>query len=129
MFPITSLRLTKAGLRALVADEPTAGVATQARILDSVHETIDLARDLALRAAALTAIAPKLRSKASDAAVDLFLAQDVVGPSSMLSPTIRGTNIPMTDRAARRLCSRLVELGVARELTGRSTFRLYGIGP
>lgn len=128
VLPITAQRQTKAGLRALVADEPGANVAVQARILESVHETINLTRDLAIRAAALTAIAPKLRSKASDAAVDLFLAQDAIAPSAMLSPTIHGTNIAMTDRAARRLCSRLVELGVARELTGRSTFRLYGIG-
>jgi Fic family protein len=35
----------------------------------------------------------------------------------------------MTDRAARRFCDRLVELGVAQELTGRPTFRLYGIAP
>jgi hypothetical protein len=47
----------------------------------------------------------------------------------MLSPMIQGTTIPMTDRAARRFCDRLVELGVARELTGRPTFRLYGIAP
>ena len=50
-----------------------------------------------------------------------------MAPASMLSPRIRGTNIPMTDRAARRFCDRLVELGVARELTGRATFRLYGL--
>ncbi|MDU9005177.1 DUF1403 family protein [Sedimentitalea todarodis] len=129
VLPTTAQRQTKAGLRALVADESAANVAVQARLLESVHETITLARELALRAAALTQIAPKLRSKASDAAIDLFLAQDAIAPSSMLSPTIHGTNIAMTDRAARRLCSRLVDLGVARELTGRSTFRLYGIGP
>jgi len=40
---------------------------------------------------------------------------------------LTGSTIPMTDRAARRFCDRLVELGVARELTGRATFRLYGI--
>jgi hypothetical protein len=39
----------------------------------------------------------------------------------MLSPTIKGTSVTMTDRAARRLCDRLVELGVVRELTGRAT--------
>lgn len=31
-----------------------------------------------------------------------------------------------SDRAARRFCDRLVDLGVVRELTGRDTFRLYG---
>ena len=31
---------------------------------------------------------------------------------------IKGTSFVMTDRAARRLCDRLVELGVVRELTG-----------
>ncbi|WP_258094239.1 DUF1403 family protein [Salipiger pentaromativorans] len=99
------------------------------RILESIEETIRLARDLARHAEALRAIAPKLRAKGSDAAVDLFLTEDTVAPASMLSPCIRGTIIPMTDRAARRFCDRLVEMGVARELTGRPTFRLYGIGP
>jgi len=61
--------------------------------------------------------------------VTLFLTEDAVAPALMLSPRIQGTSIAMTDRAARRFCDRLVELGVARELTGRSTFRLYGIAP
>lgn len=101
----------------------------QVRMLDSIEETIGLARDLARRAKDLRAVAPKLRAKGSDAAVDLFLTEDAVAPASMLSPRIRGTRIPMTSRAARRFCDRLVELGVARELTGRPTFRLYGIAP
>jgi hypothetical protein len=33
----------------------------------------------------------------------------------------------MSDRAARRLCDRLVSLGVLREMTGRESFRLYGV--
>lgn len=127
VMPVTAQRLTKAVLRDLVADGQGDELAIQHRILESLEDTIRLARDLATRAAALRAVAPKLRSKGSDAAVDLFLSEDAVGPSMMLSPIIKGTTIPMTDRAARRFCDRLVELGVARELTGRPTFRLYGI--
>lgn len=85
------------------------------------------AADLNRRAAKLRAVASKLRAKGSDAALDLFLSHDAVSPSGMLSPTIQGASMPMTDRAARRLCDRRVDLGVVRELTGRPTFRLYGV--
>ena len=47
----------------------------------------------------------------------MFLTRDAVAPSSL----------PLPDRAARRLCDRLVELGAVGELTGRDTFRLYGV--
>ncbi|MEL7345377.1 MAG: DUF1403 family protein [Pseudomonadota bacterium] len=129
VLPVTARRLTKTALRDLIADWQGAELAVQVRIFESIEETIRLARDLARRAEALRTVAPKLRAKGSKAAVDLFLIEDAVAPASMLSPYIRGTTIPMTDRAARRFCDRLVELGVARELTGRPTFRLYGIAP
>jgi hypothetical protein len=129
VLPLSALRLTKAVLRELTARGQGAELAVQARILESTEETIRLALELARRADALCAIATKLRAKGSGAAVELFLTEDAVAPASMLSPRIRGTTIPMTDRAARRFCDRLVELGVARELTGRPTFRLYGIAP
>ena len=38
-----------------------------------------------------------------------------------------GWSQPANAVTARRFCDRLVELGAARELTGRETFRLYGI--
>lgn len=129
MLPVTAQRLTKTVLRDLTAEAQGAELAVQARMLESIEAVVRLAKDLARRAEALRTIAPKLRAKGSDAAVNLFLTEDAVAPASMLSPRIRGTTIPMTDRAARRFCDRLVELGVARELTGRSTFRLYGIAP
>lgn len=129
VLPISAQRLTKTMVRDLTAEGQGGELAVQARILESIEETIRLVRDLARRAEALRSVAPKLRAKGSDAAVDLFLTEDAVAPASMLSPRIRGTSIPMTDRAARRFCDRLVELGVARELTGRPTFRLYGIAP
>ena len=129
LLPVSAQRLTKAALRDLTEDGQGAELAVQARILETVEGTIRLARDLARRAEALRTIAPKLRAKGSDQAVALFLAEDAVAPSGMLSPHIQGTRTPMTARAARRLCDRLVELGAVRELTGRPTFRLYGILP
>lgn len=129
VLPVTAQQLIKTMLRDLVADGQGAELKVQAGLLKSIEATIHLARDLASRATLLEAAAPKLRAKGADDAVALFLSEDAVAPSTMLSPLIQGTNIPMTDRAARRFCDRLVELGVAHELTGRSTFRLYGIAP
>ena len=127
LLPVLAQRMTKAALRDLVAEGQGADLAVEVRILEAIEESIRLARDLARRAYTLRTVAPKLRAKGSDAAVDLFLTEDAVAPASVLSPRMRGTSIPMTDRAARRFCDRLVELGVARELTGRPSFRLYGI--
>ena len=78
-----------------------------------------LVQDLARRAARLHAVAPKLRAKGADAAVEMFLTQDALAPAA-LTPL-------MSDRAARRFCDRLVALGALRELTGRDSFRLYGL--
>lgn len=113
VLPVSAQRLTKATLRDLTAEGQGAELAVQMRILESIEETIRLAWDLIRRAEALRAVAPKLRAKGSDAAVDLFLTEDAVAPASMLSPRVRGTSIAMTDRAARRFCDRLVELGAA----------------
>ncbi|MFC0199242.1 DUF1403 family protein, partial [Paracoccus rhizosphaerae] len=71
------------------------------------------------RAARLQAVAPGLRARGADRAVALFLSHDALAPSAL-------TGI-MSDRAARRLCDRLVELDAVRELTGRPSFRLYGL--
>ena len=93
----------------------------------AAQEAIRLAYDLARRAARLREIEPKLRTKGSAEAVNLFLSEDAVYAPTMLSPMVRGSNVPMTDRSARRFCDRLIRLGVVRELTGRKTFRLYGV--
>lgn len=85
----------------------------------AVAEATRLATDLTRRADRLRAVAPKLRARGAEQAVSQLLTQDAVAPTSLTS--LR------SDRAARRFCDRLVELGAVRELTGRDTFRLYGI--
>ena len=77
--------------------------------------------DLSRRSETLIAVAPKLRAKPAAKIVDLLLAEDCVSPAEA------ARQAPMTDRAARRLFDRLVALGAARELSGRPTFRLYGL--
>jgi hypothetical protein len=83
----------------------------------SAVDAARLAVDLAQRAALLKRVAPKLRAKGAGEAVEIFLTQDAVAPGAL----------PLPDRAARRLCDRLVDLGAVRELTGRDSFRLYGV--
>lgn len=86
-------------------------------LVASAAEALRLSADLARRAAHLMAVAPKLRAKGAGDAVEMFLTRDAVAPSAL----------PLPDRAARRFCDRLVDLGAVRELTGRDTFRLYGV--
>lgn len=127
--PLTALHLKKEMLRDLRDGKTGSDNIVQDTITKGAQTAYQLARTLAWRSEVLKAVAPKLRTRGSADAVALFLREDAVAPSSMLSPRIHGTNTPMTGRAARRLCDRLVELGVVKELTGRSTFRLYGIAP
>lgn len=82
-------------------------------------EACDLGADLAQRAARLTEVAPKLRAKGSGDVVKLLLSDDAV-PGSWSSAKLSA-------RGARRLFDRLGELGAVRELSGRPTFRLYGL--
>lgn len=79
---------------------------------------IDLYNDLARRATRLLAVAPKLRSKDADDTISVLMLEDAQAAEQGKSAS---------DRSSRRLFERLVSLGVARELTGRPTFRLYGL--
>lgn len=85
-------------------------------------------RDLGRRAERLRGVAPRLQSRGSEATLALFLTEDALASTLALSPMVRGSAVRMSaDRAARRLCERFVELGGLRELTGRSSFRRYGL--
>ncbi|AUH66553.1 DUF1403 family protein [Paracoccus zhejiangensis] len=116
LIPLLGLGLTRRDLGAGGGD---LRLACHRAVLKAAGPALQLAADLARQAARLQSIAPKLRTKQSDRAVQLVLTCDAVAPAML-------TGL-MSDRAARRFCYRLVELGAARELTGRETFRLYGL--
>ncbi len=92
-------------------------MAAHRALISSMIEAVRQAAELARRAAHLRGVAPRLRARGAGGAVAMFLTRDAVAPAAL----------PLPDRAARRLCDRLVTLGAVRELTGRDTFRLYGL--
>ncbi len=120
LVPLLATHLTSRDLRTSGADLRLAGYAA---VRKAAAETLTLAQDLRDRAAKLKTVAPQLRAKGAAAAVDLFLTRDALSPSLAFT----GPGVGMSDRAARRLCDRLVDLGVIREFSGRDTFRLYGL--
>lgn len=127
--PLIAHHLKRPDLRGLLNNGDREGfrIACHVALASGAQDAVRLAYDLARRRARLEAVAPKLRAKGSDDAVALFLKEDAIFPTTMLSPVIKGTRTKMSDHAARRLCDRLIELGAVRELTGRSTFRIYGV--
>ena len=125
--PLLATYMARKDIRAIADGASDPSLCVHRAMIGACDGAIRGAADLDRRVAKLRAVAPKLRAKGSDEALSLFLSHDAVSPSGMLSPMIKGTSFAMTDRAARRLCDRLVELGVVCELTGRPTFRLYGV--
>lgn len=116
ILPLLALGLKRGDLRK--TDEELRSACHRA-IATAAIEAMREAADLSRRAAHLKDVAPRLRAKGAEGAVALFLSRDAVAPTTLTS--LR------SDRAARRFCDRLVELGAVRELTGRDTFRLYGV--
>jgi Protein of unknown function (DUF1403) len=78
----------------------------------------DLYAELARRAHQLLSAAPKLRGRDAARRVEILLTEDAQAATA---------GARATDRSSRRLFERLVAIGAVRELTGRTTFRLYGL--
>lgn len=115
--PLLGLGLSRRDLR---TDADDLQLACARAIIRNSRTALATARDLKHRAATLHAVRRKLRARGADQALALFLTRDALAPSRALVPL-------MSDRAARRFCDRLVDLDALRELTGRDTFRLYGL--
>ncbi|RWA58076.1 DUF1403 family protein [Mesorhizobium sp.] len=78
-----------------------------------------LAAELSRRAEKLLTVAPKLRAKGAGDVIFLLLSEDAVSGSL--------TTKSLSRFAARRLFARLQQLEAVRELSGRTSFRLYGL--
>ena len=82
-------------------------------------EACRLAAGMAQQAERLHEVMPKLRAKGAGEVIALLLSDDAVSGSF--------TSKAMTRWASRRLFERLQQLDAVRELSGRPTFRLYGL--
>lgn len=80
---------------------------------------LNSSRELGERAEVLRTISGRLRAKGAPGVLRLLLERDAIG-SGM---AIEG----FTDRGLRRLFDRLLAFGAVQELTGRTSFRLYGL--
>ena len=115
-----SLRRGAVGARPRPNDSgwPQAAATAYALAASDAHA---LAIELSRRAEKLLAVAPKLRAKCASRVVELLLTEDCVTPARAAKCS------GLSDRAARRLFDRLVDLGAVREVSGRTSFRLYGL--
>ncbi|RWB51051.1 DUF1403 family protein [Mesorhizobium sp.] len=88
-------------------------------LVQGAAEACRLAAELSRRAEKLLAVAPKLRAKGAGDVIFLLLNEDAVAGSLVTKNLSRF--------AARRLFERLQHLEAVRELSGRPTFRLFGL--
>jgi len=125
--PVFARGVSSTDLRAIETQAADATLRSYRAIIKACDQALRLLADVSWRIDRFNRATGKLRAKGAAQAVSVFLTHDAVSASGMLSPVITGSRVAMSDRAARRLCDRLVDLGAVRELTGRSSFRLYGV--
>lgn len=82
-------------------------------------EACRMAAEIARRADRLAEVTPKLRAKGAGEAIRLLLNEDAVS-GSLTTPKL-------SRFATRRLFERLTEFDAVRELSGRTSFRIYGL--